>query len=105
MPPTIADKLADYLARREKREPVSHILGRRGFWKIMLQVTPDVLTPRPDTETAERDLEITKALFDNYGHMDCGIYVRVTAPGRVGLGDAVTAPEVAPKPATEGEWA
>lgn len=43
--------LADYLTRREKREPVSHILGRRGFWKIMLQVTPDVLTPRPDTET------------------------------------------------------
>jgi len=43
--------LADFLARREKREPVSHILGRKGFWKIMLQVTPDVLTPRPDTET------------------------------------------------------
>ncbi|MGH6910799.1 MAG: peptide chain release factor N(5)-glutamine methyltransferase [Phenylobacterium sp.] len=43
--------LADYLARREKREPVSHILGRKGFWKIMLNVTPDVLTPRPDTET------------------------------------------------------
>ena len=43
--------LDDYLARRERREPVSHILGRKGFWKIMLQVTPDVLTPRPDTET------------------------------------------------------
>lgn len=42
--------LADYLDRREKREPVSHILGRKGFWKIMLSVTPDVLTPRPDTE-------------------------------------------------------
>ena len=44
-------KLEDYLSRREHREPVSHILGRRGFWKIMLGVTPDVLTPRPDTET------------------------------------------------------
>lgn len=43
--------LEDYLGRRERREPVSHILGRRGFWKIMLRVTPDVLTPRPDTET------------------------------------------------------
>lgn len=43
--------LEDYLARREHREPVSHILGRKGFWKIMLNVTPDVLTPRPDTET------------------------------------------------------
>ncbi len=43
--------LEGYLARRERREPVSHILGRKGFWKIMLKVTPDVLTPRPDTET------------------------------------------------------
>lgn len=39
------------VARREQREPVSHILGVRGFWKIMLKVTPDVLTPRPDTES------------------------------------------------------
>jgi len=43
--------LEDYLARRERREPVSHILGAKGFWKIMLRVTPNVLTPRPDTET------------------------------------------------------
>jgi release factor glutamine methyltransferase len=43
--------LNDYIARRTLREPVSHILGRKGFWKIMLSVTPDVLTPRPDTET------------------------------------------------------
>lgn len=43
--------LEDYLTRRANREPVSHILGRKGFWKIMLGVTKDVLTPRPDTET------------------------------------------------------
>ncbi|MDE2488782.1 MAG: peptide chain release factor N(5)-glutamine methyltransferase [Alphaproteobacteria bacterium] len=43
--------LEDYLARRERREPVSHILGRKGFWKILLQVDRRVLTPRPDTET------------------------------------------------------
>ncbi|HKR90096.1 MAG TPA: peptide chain release factor N(5)-glutamine methyltransferase [Phenylobacterium sp.] len=49
--PEQAATLGDYLARRARREPVSHILGRKGFWKIMLQVTPDVLTPRPDTET------------------------------------------------------
>jgi release factor glutamine methyltransferase len=40
----------DYVSRRERREPVSHILGRKGFWKIMLSVNPHVLTPRPDTE-------------------------------------------------------
>lgn len=37
--------------RRLRREPVSRIIGRKGFWKIMLNVTPDVLSPRPDTET------------------------------------------------------
>lgn len=46
-----AQRLESYLVRREAREPVSHILGRKGFWKIMLTVTPQVLTPRPDTET------------------------------------------------------
>jgi release factor glutamine methyltransferase len=42
--------LDDYVSRREGREPISHILGRKGFWKIMLSVTSDVLTPRPETE-------------------------------------------------------
>lgn len=46
-----AEALEAYLRRREAREPVSHILGRKGFWTIELKVTPDVLTPRPDTET------------------------------------------------------
>lgn len=46
-----AATLEDYLTRRTRREPVSHILGVRGFWKILLKVNADVLTPRPDTET------------------------------------------------------
>ncbi len=49
-----ADKIAALDAmidRRVRREPVSRILGQKGFWKIMLNVTPDVLSPRPDTET------------------------------------------------------
>jgi release factor glutamine methyltransferase len=36
--------------RREAREPVAHITGRRHFWTIELAVTPDVLIPRPETE-------------------------------------------------------
>jgi len=46
-----------------------------------------------DPTTAVRDLEVVKALFDNYGHMFCGIYIQMTSSGRVGLGDAVTAPQ------------
>jgi release factor glutamine methyltransferase len=37
--------------RRLKREPVSRILGRKEFWSLPLAVTPDVLVPRPETET------------------------------------------------------
>ncbi|MGE5502106.1 MAG: peptide chain release factor N(5)-glutamine methyltransferase [Ignavibacteriales bacterium] len=48
------------LSRRERREPVSHILGRKGFWKIMVNVTRDVLTPRADTETV---VEVALAAF------------------------------------------
>jgi uncharacterized protein YcbX len=48
-----------------------------------------------DPATAERDLDVCKALFDNYGHMFCGSYIRVTSAGGVGLGDAATAPEAA----------
>lgn len=39
------------LARRAAREPVSRILGRRLFWGRSFRVTPDVLDPRPETET------------------------------------------------------
>jgi len=46
-----------------------------------------------DPTTAVRDLELVKALFDNYGHMFCGIYIQMTSSGRVGLGDAATAPQ------------
>jgi release factor glutamine methyltransferase len=42
--------LDGFVDRRLRREPTSRILGRKGFWKILLNVTPDVLSPRPDTE-------------------------------------------------------
>ncbi len=37
--------------RRLAGEPVSRILGVREFWGRKFQVNPDVLDPRPDTET------------------------------------------------------
>lgn len=39
------------LARRMAHEPVAYITGTRSFWTLDLIVTPDVLIPRPDSET------------------------------------------------------
>ena len=40
-----------FIARRERHEPVSRILGEREFYGRVFRVTPDTLDPRPDTET------------------------------------------------------
>ena len=42
-----------------------------------------------DPATAMRDIEVVKALFDHYGHTLCGLYVQITAPGRVAQGDVL----------------
>ena len=39
------------IERRARGEPVAYLTGRRGFWSLDLCVTPDVLIPRPDSET------------------------------------------------------
>lgn len=39
------------IKRRKQNEPVAYILGYRDFWTLRLTVTPDVLIPRPDSET------------------------------------------------------
>lgn len=39
------------VGRRAAREPISHIVGYREFWSLPIEVSPDTLTPRPDSET------------------------------------------------------
>ena len=45
------NEIAQRLARRMAGEPVSRIVGERGFWKHEFLISPDVLDPRPDSET------------------------------------------------------
>lgn len=44
-------RLADVLARRAAREPVSRIVGERAFHGLALALNAETLDPRPDTET------------------------------------------------------
>ena len=48
---TTASAFEQKLQRRLNGEPVAYILGRREFFGLALDVTPQTLIPRPDTET------------------------------------------------------
>ncbi|MDF2234518.1 peptide chain release factor N(5)-glutamine methyltransferase [Albimonas sp. CAU 1670] len=52
-PPTVAEaaRFAAGLGKRAARQPMSQIMGAREFWGRRFEVGPDVLDPRPETET------------------------------------------------------
>lgn len=52
---------AALIERRLTGEPIAYITGFRDFWTISLAVTPDVLIPRPDTET------LIEAAIEHFG--------------------------------------
>ena len=49
--PAETQALEAAMARRLAHEPVARIRGSKEFWSLPLAVTPDVLVPRPETET------------------------------------------------------
>ena len=58
---TIPPGFARLVDRRLAGEPVAYITGVRDFWTISVHVTPDVLIPRPDSET------LIEAAIDHFG--------------------------------------
>jgi release factor glutamine methyltransferase len=46
-----ASRVREVAARRAAGEPLSRIVGGREFWGLSLAISPQVLDPRPETET------------------------------------------------------
>lgn len=68
--------LAGLLQRRAGGEPFAYLVGEREFHGLSLEVTPDVLVPRPDTET----------LVDWAIELLNGKFARLPAPRIIDLG-------------------
>lgn len=77
------------IAARIARQPVSQITGQRAFWGRSFRVTPDVLDPRPETETLiEAALAVPFARVLDLGTGSGAILVTLLAerPEAFGLG-------------------
>lgn len=48
--PKQSARFTAWLERRSTGEPIAYLLGRREFWSLELEVSPDTLIPRPETE-------------------------------------------------------
>lgn len=78
----------NWFRRREAGEPVAHILGRRGFWTLDLEVSPATLIPRPDTELlVDTALELLADLAGSPRIIDLG-----TGTGAIALALATELP-------------
>lgn len=50
MDPAAVERFMQNVARRADGVPIAYITGEKEFWSMQLQVGPDTLVPRPETE-------------------------------------------------------
>ncbi len=50
-PPDQVAEFREMVKKRKDHVPVAYLIGKAWFYSLEFQVTPDVLIPRPDTET------------------------------------------------------
>jgi release factor glutamine methyltransferase len=90
VPADIAEHYLGMIRERQARRPVAQITGRREFWSLDLEVTPDVLTPRPETE-----LLVERALAHLPEDVAGSVLDFGTGTGAVALALAVERPRLA----------
>jgi len=86
-----AARFESYVRRRQKQEPVAYILGRRAFRTIELEVTDNVLIPRPETETL---VEVCLAKLAEFEVDEPFVLDIGTGSGNIALALAVEHPTV-----------
>ena len=87
-PDPVEEKLAALVERRLAGEPVAYLIGEWEFYGLTLDVTPDVLIPRMDTEVlAERAILLARAAGEGARVLDL-----CAGSGCVGLAVAANVP-------------
>jgi release factor glutamine methyltransferase len=81
------DRLRELVRRRAKSEPVAYLVGHREFFALDFRVTPDVLIPRPDTETLVLELLEAAKGYEAPRIVDLG-----TGSGCIAVAAAVNCP-------------
>ena len=61
VPPDQLEKLRDLVKRAGQNEPIAYLVGRAEFYSLQINVTPDCMVPRPETELlVERAVEFLR---------------------------------------------
>ena len=87
-PDPVEARLKDLVSRRLAGEPVAYLIGEWEFYGLSLEITPDVLIPRLDTEVlAERAILLARAAGEGARVLDL-----CAGSGCVGLAVAANVP-------------
>jgi release factor glutamine methyltransferase len=84
---TVLERFERMVARREAREPLAYIVGRREFFSLEFEVCPGVLVPRLETETL-----VETALDFLNGRLSATILDIGTGSGAIAIAIAKNAP-------------